>query len=371
MRRRRSVSGCLTCLVLLLGLTGCSEKQANRSDLLVRGLRVYKVSARAESRVRRFPSVLQPSDVSGLSFEIAGQLKVINLEVGQKVQMGEVLAEIDPRSLQTQVDQAGAGVRQAEAQLANAEADFRRKDELLKKGFTTQAAFDQSKATLLTAKAQLDQAQRQLDLATHNLDRSKLLAPFKGTIAGVEVKSFGQVTAGQTIVTLYSDDRFEMSFLVPSATFQSLKRGQSVRIAVADRPDLSLTGVIKELGSKAERVSAFPVVVRLENNTPGLNAGMSVEVTLEEPLIGGSNSGFLVPLSVLSPEGGKDLKGVATVFLYDAASSTVTKHRVTVGGIRDNLLVVIEGLRAGDLVASAGVSYLVEGQKVKLLPPQE
>jgi multidrug efflux pump subunit AcrA (membrane-fusion protein) len=97
---------------------------------------------------------------------------------------------------------------------------------------------------------------------------------------------------------------------------------------------------------------------------------MSVEVTIQEPLTGGL-SGFLVPLSVLAPEGGRELRGAATVFLYDGETSTVRKHNVTVGGVRDNQLVVTEGLGAGDIVASAGVSYLVDGQKIKLLPVQE
>jgi multidrug efflux pump subunit AcrA (membrane-fusion protein) len=113
------------------------------------------VAARAESRVRRFPSILQPADVSLLSFEISGQLRAINLQVGQKVQLGDVLAEIDPRSLQSQVDQASAGVQQVEAQVENAEGDFQRKQELLKRGVTTQAAFDQSKANLTTLKRNL------------------------------------------------------------------------------------------------------------------------------------------------------------------------------------------------------------------------
>jgi RND family efflux transporter MFP subunit len=364
------LSGFLVCLMALIGLQSCGEKKEEAKDQLVRGLRAYKVSARAESRIRRFPSILQPADISVLSFEITGQLKAINLQAGQKVQLGDLLAEIDPRSLQTQVEQANAGVQQAQAQVDNADADFQRKQELLKRGVTTQAAFDQSKANLLTAQAQLDQARRQLDLANHNLDRSKLLAPFTGTIARVEVKSFVQVAAGQSILTLYSDDRFEASFLVPAATFQSLRLGQQVEVKVADLPDISLKGDIAELGSKAEQVSAFPVVVRLENSVPGLNAGMSVEVAIEEPLIGGGN-GFLLPLSVLVPEGGKDLQRVVTVFLYDKDSSTVKKRQITVGGVRDNYLVVTDGVGVGDLVASAGVSYLVDGQKVKLLPLQE
>jgi RND family efflux transporter MFP subunit len=365
----KHISGLLICLIAF-GLQNCSEKKEEAKEELVRGLRAYKVATRAESRIRRFPSILQPADVSVLSFEIAGQLKAVNLQVGQKVQLGDVLAEIDPRSLQAQVEQASASVQQAEAQLANADADFQRKQELLKRGVTTQSAFDQSRANLLTAQAQLDHAQRQLDLANHNLDRSKLPAPFAGTIAKVEVKSFAQVAAGQPIVTLYSDDSFEMSFLVPAGTFQSLKIGQPAEVKVADMPNLSLKGDIAELGSKAEQVSAFPVVVRLENSVPGLNAGMSAEVAIEEPLIGGGN-GFLLPLTVVAPEGGKDLQGLATVFVYDNASSTVKKQQITVGGIRDNNLVVTSGVSDGDLVASAGVSYLVDGEKVKLLPLQE
>jgi multidrug efflux pump subunit AcrA (membrane-fusion protein) len=152
--------------------------------------------------------------------------------------------------------------------------------------------------------------------------------------------------------------------------FQNLKVGQPAKVEVADRPNVALAGVIKELGSKAEQVSAFPVVVRLKNDVPDLNAGMSVEISLELPLVSGS-LGYLVPLSVLAPEGAKDLQGTATVFLYDSATSTVHKHQVTLGGIRDNQLVVTEDLAPGDLVASAGVSFLSDGQKVKLLPVQE
>src|SRR5438270_6805872 len=155
--------------MLVLGLQGCGDKSQDASQPPVRGLRAYKVAEKAESRVRRFPSVLQPADVGGLSFEIGGQLKAVTLTVGQKVQLGDVLAEIDPRSLQTQVEQASAGVQQAQALFDNAEGDFQRKEELLKRGVATQAVFDQSRATLLSSRAQHDQASRQLDLANHNL----------------------------------------------------------------------------------------------------------------------------------------------------------------------------------------------------------
>src|ERR1700681_497004 len=100
------------CAIIVSGLQACSGKDQEVTEQPVRGLRAYKVSAKAESRVRRFPTVLQPADVSSRSFEIAGQLKAVTLTVGQKVQLGDGLAEIDPRSLQTQVEHASAGVQQ-------------------------------------------------------------------------------------------------------------------------------------------------------------------------------------------------------------------------------------------------------------------
>src|ERR1700722_12355323 len=88
----------LFCAIIVFGLQACSGKEQEVTEQPVRGLRAFKVNAKAESRVRRFPTVLQPADVSGLSFEIAGQLKVVTLAVGQKVQLGDILAEIDSRS---------------------------------------------------------------------------------------------------------------------------------------------------------------------------------------------------------------------------------------------------------------------------------
>jgi len=114
-----------------------------------------------------------------------------------------------PRSLQTQVDQASAGVQQAQAQLDNAEADFQRKEELLKRGVATQAG-STSRRPLCSAPG-LSTTRRAVSSTWQitNLDRSKLLAPFAGTIARVEIKSFAQIAGGQPITTLYSDDRFE------------------------------------------------------------------------------------------------------------------------------------------------------------------
>ena len=80
---------------------------------------------------------------------------------------------------------------------------------------------------------------------------------------------------------------------------------------------------------------------------------------------------FVVGVALRQEFRRKELQGTATVFLYDGGSSTVKKHTIKAVGVRDNRLIVTEGLGAGDIIASAGVSYLSDGQKVKLLPLQE
>ena len=97
---------------------------------------------------------------------------------------------------------------------------------------------------------------------------------------------------------------------------------------------------------------------------------MSVEVAVEEPLIGGGG-GFLVPLSVLGPEGGKDAAGSRPSFVYDRGVRPSKSARSPSVAFATTSLVVTRGLDVGDLVASAGVSYLADGQKVKLLPLPE
>ena len=150
MKLSRSVSVLLGCLILL-GLQACSQKEEETKTRRFGGLRVYKVSATAESRVRRFPSILQPADVSPWRSRLTGQLKAISLEAGQKVQLGDLLAEIDPRSLQAQVEQATAGVEQAEAQSGNAEPTSSEGRTL--QGDHHPGGVRPSKAALLTARA--------------------------------------------------------------------------------------------------------------------------------------------------------------------------------------------------------------------------
>ncbi len=371
----KNASRLIPCLAVLLAV-GCSDAEQVTEEPPVRGLRVYEVSAQAQNMERRFPSLVQPADETPMSFEISGQLSEVDLEVGSRVQAGETLTSIDETTLRLELQQARAALEQAEATLSNASTDFDRKAELLRSGNVTQAAYDTSETNLKSAQSQEDQAIQQYAIAAERLEKAELKAPFDAVISSVDVRSYSNVAAGQTVVSLYSENAFEVEFTVPATVINDLSLGDLAQVEITDLSGRTVSGRIKELGSRAGQVSAFPVVVALEEDLPGLKAGMSADVAVTVELLEG-DVGFLVPLQCFSLSGSTSLQegqsirdggGQAEVFVFDPETSTVSKREVYTAGVRENQIIVVGGLRAGELIASAGVSYLSDGQKVRRLP---
>lgn len=355
-------------LALPLVLAGCFEEEDTDAEALVRGLKTHLVAETQDATVRRFPSVLEPKSLNVLSFDVSGKLLEVDLQVGERVTAGQPLARLDPEALEIQITNAEAGVRSAQAAYDNALDNLARQTELFDRGSATKVALETAQTQAATTKAQLEQAQASLGTARDNLANAVLEAPFDAILNAVEVQSFQTVSAGSPIVSLYSPDSFEVSFSANFDTTSQLVVGSAATVRLADRPDLTLQAVVSELGSRADAVSSFPVVVTLQETDPILKAGMAVEVAIELPLP--AQEGFSIPLTAVIKEG--DIRdnngpGSAEVYVFDPDTSTVQRRQIQVGGVRENALLVISGLEAGDRIASAGVSFLREGQEVKLL----
>jgi RND family efflux transporter MFP subunit len=357
-------------LVMALSVMGCREETAD-TEPPVRGLKVHAVAAVEPTSLRRFPAVLEASRITTLSFEVAGKLQEVTLDVGQRVQEGETLASLDPASLQLQVDNATAALTEARAAARYARENAARQQELFERGSVTKVVADDARTQQEIAQATVDQAQSALDTALENFNKTSIRAPFDGIINSVEVQSFATVAAGTPVAQLYPSDSFEVAFSVNFDTVNRLVVGKPATVRLADKPDVVLDAVVSEIGARADAVSSFPIVLKLRETYPLLKAGMAVEVAMEFELP--AEEGFAIPLSTLVNDGksrGATKPGepsVAGVYVFDPQSSTVQRRDITVSAIRGNQLIVTDGLVVGEKVASAGVSFLREGQKVKLL----
>jgi RND family efflux transporter MFP subunit len=367
----------LLTVLVAFSLTACKEDTPDTADTdaPVRGLKTVLIEDVERATVRRFPSVLQPASVSALSFEVAGKLKEITLDVGQRVLKGDVIAELDPRVLELNVENARAGLQSSVATAKNATDNLDRQVKLLAAGAVTKVMVDDARTEAEISAAQVTQAEKALAKAEEDLTKTVLRAPYDGVVNSLEVESFATVSAASLIATVYATDAFEVSFSVNYDVVNMLTVGKRAQVRLADNPYVVLDAVVSELGSRADTVSSFPVVITLTQSDAQIKAGMAVEVTLEFAVANGQ--GYRIPISAAVKKGQikntdqlNDLKSMR-VYVYDPATSTVKVRTVKVAGVRENSLLIVEGLKTGERVASAGVSFLRDGQKVKLLADSE
>lgn len=361
----------LTLLLVAALLVGC-DNDTGSEDQPIRGLRTHIVSPVAAVETRRFPSILQPGEITTLAFEVGGVLRPLSLTVGQRVAEGDVLARLETTALALQLDAAAAALRQAEVAAATAADALGRQTTLLNRGATTAVAVETAQAEADAAAAAADRARSEFFSAQDTLDRAELVAPMDGIVDSVEATSYATVSPGTPIATLYGLDRFEVSFSASFDVVRQLVLGSPARIRLADRPDVTLAATVTEIAGRADAVSSFPVTLTVTESSPLMRGGMPVEVAIDLPLA--AQSGFLLPLSVLIRDRPTEAEanpseGVtqAGVFVYDPETSTVRRRTVAMAGIVENSLLVTEGLAPGERVASAGVSFLRDGQQVRLL----
>jgi len=96
-----------------------------------------------------------------------------------------------------------------------------------------------------------------------------------------------------------------------------------------------------------------------------MTAEVAFSIPLAESVMAGQE-GFMIPMAAALAEADDRF----SVFIYDAESSTVRKNPIRTGGVGDNAIAVLEGLDEGDIIATAGVSFLRDGQQVTLLDQQ-
>ena len=349
---------------LLAMLAACDEPAPEPKER-VRALKTVTIVERAGGSTRTFSGTAQAVDSSNLSFEVAGNIVSLTANAGDAVSVGQVLATLDTIRFQLDVDAAEASVGRTRAILKEKQTEFERQQTLFKKGWVSQAALDQARAAAESATNDLSYANSQLNLAMRDLQKTELLAPFSGIVAERKVEPFEEISRGEPVYSLYADGAMEIHVSVPETSINALNIGLPAEIRLPSGKAGALRGAVSEIGTSAEAGNTYPVKVAILDAGTKVLPGMTAAVTLTLGN-GEDGSGFLVPAGALVP-GEKKQQGY--VFRFDEGTSTVQRVPVRGKGLRDNMVVITEGIAAGDVIAVAGVSFLRDGQKVKLLAP--
>jgi len=361
-------------MALSIFVAGCEEPVAEAPPAPSPVVKLETVSERATGQVRSISGVVEASDRSILSFQVAGRVTEVNVSAGETVVSGQVLALLDRTNYQLAVDGARSQLSSARAKRSEAKEDLDRKLALIDKGFVTQAAVDSARAAFDAATASVDLAASDLERAQKDLDRTVLSAPFAGTISKRDVDPFVEVAVGASLFEIQSDGNLEVRVLVPETIIREVDYGQPVSVSFPTLKGELFGGAVSEIASRAEAGSAFGVKVALvELGAADIRTGMTAKVTFNFQSYLNGREAFLIPLTAISIKDA-DLgaqgerspdQNKAPVFVYDPEKEAVFRREVGLGDIRGNNIEIFSGLAEGEQIVTAGVAFLHDGMAAR------
>jgi RND family efflux transporter MFP subunit len=344
-------------LAAAFALAAFSEQRAATED--VRPVRTMTVSPRSTSGVAEFAGEVRPRIETRAGFQVGGRMTQRLVEVGQAVKQGQTLATVDPQDYRLAAEASEAARTSAQADRDQQRADYKRFQDLQAKGFISQADLDRRKASLDAAEARYAQTAANAQATGNQAGYAVLRAPHDAVVTAIDAEVGQVVSAGQSVVRLAQTGEKEVVIGIPEQQLALLRQASDieVRLWAGGAP---LKGKLRELSPVADPATrTFPARIALVNPPASVALGMTATVAFAIPL---PQPVITVPLQALLVEG-----GATHAWRYDAASGTVRRTQVRVGNVAGNEVVIAEGLKAGDMVVTAGAHQLKEGQKVKLL----
>ena len=272
--------------------------------------------------------------------EVAGRIAALGFQDGQRVRKGQVLVQLDDAIVAAQV-------RQAQAQVSIARANYDRNRELLAENFVSQAAVDQTAANLQVAEAQLA-------LARAQLERMKIVAPFDGT-AGIRQVNVGDyVAAGTDLVNLEDLSRVYVDFRLPERYLPQLRVGQAAQVTLDALPQKRFNARIDAMDPQVDATGRSVLVRASLDNTEGvLRPGMFARV---DTVLSTRPEALVVPEEAVMPDAGKQfvIKVVPGPEVEGRATRVAQPSEVQTGARRQGRVEILQGVQAGDTVVTAG-----------------
>ncbi|MFP4031686.1 MAG: efflux RND transporter periplasmic adaptor subunit [Desulfococcaceae bacterium] len=357
-------------LLAAFSLAACENADGETTELPPKTVAWIQLESGNGQVNRRLSGIVAPADKAELSFEVAGKVETVNVELGETFQKDDVLATLDDRTYALTVRQREGALSEARARFEEARNDFRRKRNLVEAGAVSQADFDLSKAAYEAARNQVTVAEARLDLAKEDLADARLTAPYDGSVSSRQIEPSQRVSPGQPALEIQGDQKLEVAVSVPETLVGRLQVGGRKTVEFPARPDLEVSAEIVEIGARAENANAFPVTLALSEPLSGLRPGMTAEVDFAMDGENGNGapaeraeSWFPIPVTAFEAAEGED----HYVFRYDPETETIAAQPVTIAHLSGPHGYVSRGLSAGDIIVKAGLPFLRDGQRVTLL----
>ncbi len=287
---------------------------------------------------------------------ISGTVTSLPVVVGDRVEVGQLLARLDDTALHAAADQVRAEVSLSRPRVTLAEAVLERRMRLAEKGLASDEDLDIAHSDLAIAHAQLEESLARQRLAGINLSYAQITAPISGVVAAVSTRKGETVAAGfsaPTFVTIVDLDRLEVLAYVDETDIGRVFVGQPASFEVDTYPGVSFTGVVTAIQPRAEiRDNVVNYVIRLEFESPvadlndkiakyTLRPEMTAHVRL---VIAERDNALTAPRNALKRRDGRQ-------YLLVQRGGKWVEQDVRTGWRSDSRVEILSGVQAGDRIA--------------------
>lgn len=352
--RRAAVAS--VALAASLILSGCGNKAGEPGD--VRPVQTVVAGSTPTELAATYSGAVAARNESDQAFRVAGTVLKRLVEVGDHVEANQPLLQLDPTNLDLNRQAAKAQLDAARDKAAQTKVTLDRDAELLKQQFISQAEYDRDKFMYDTSVSQVQMAQAQYEEASNQAAYGTLRAAVPGIVTAINVDVGEVVQTVKTAVTIAKDGDREVVVNVPESRVNQLRDAKDLTVTLWAHPDKRYRAQLRRIDPDSDPTTrTYDAHVTVLDPDAAMLLGMTAYVHLPE-IAGGSS--FALPLTAIvnKPDG-------TYVWIVDKAASTVALHPVKIVSARDNVALVGEGLRKGDVVVTAGANLLHAGQKVR------
>ncbi|WP_368843499.1 efflux RND transporter periplasmic adaptor subunit [Klebsiella quasipneumoniae] len=340
--------------VVIFLLPGCGDNHGNKT-VPVRTVRYVVVGSAQTLPALERTGEIHAHDETILSFRTGGRIVTRSVDIGDRVNAGQLLATLENTTSQNQLDGAQADYEGAKASAQVAALNVSRMQKLMPTGAIARTQLDNARADWLVARARLKNSESALRNARENLGWTRLIAPQSGMITEVSASAGQVVSGGQSVLTLATGEARDVVFDIAKPDAIPPQEQAGLRVSLLSDPSVQASAALRDISPQAEpQTRTWRVRATLQNPPLAMALGASVTVTL--PATG--PHGYALPASALSRFGDKP-----AVYVINPQSQA--QLRVVVPAYYTATSVIISGgLEPGDRVITAGVSKLRSGEPV-------
>ena len=333
-------------------ISGCNSDETQQEAMQVVTTRpaLIEVISPSMNAQLRFNGTVRSAERADLAFRINGRVINILVEEGQKVNKGQLLAQLDSRDAKTVLGSARLEYKNSKAEYTRGKAIYQKSQAI-------------AKSDLDTLSTRYNLAKNRLEEATRQLEYTQLTAPFDGIIGRKMIDNHVQIQANAPVLTIHDLDNLEVLINIPDTVMLGELKGSKALAQISAVPNEQFPLVLSTYGTQADPITqTYPVVLTFED-LRGFNVlpGMTVKVVPVHPSTATNNNAFItIPLTAIVP----DNKGSQFVWLVDAQNN-IHQRTISAGELLTDRIVITDGLHIGDRIIIAGVTSLKADMKVK------